>query len=64
MACIRPGIASFSGSFPREYPLEKLLDNVEGVLCCCCGASASGAVLVVCRGLLEKERLCWYVTDK
>ena len=64
MECIPPGVASFRGSFPREYSMEKLLDNVGGVLCCCCGASASVAVLVVCCGQLEKERSCWYVTNK
>ena len=44
--------------------MEKLLDNVRGVLCCWCGASTFVAVLVGCRGRLEKKRSCWHVTDK
>ena len=53
------------GSIPREYSTEnKSIDNVGGVLCCYCGASASVAVLVNCRGQREKARSCWYVTDE
>ena len=38
VACVRPGIASAGGSFPRE-DLWRSIGGVEGVLCCCCGAS-------------------------
>ena len=64
MTCIRTGIASFGGSFPPEYSMEKLSDNVPGVPCGCCGASASVAVLVVCRGQLEQKLSFWYLIDK
>ena len=49
-------------NFPEET-LWRSIGGVEGVPSCCCGDSVSVAILVVCRGQLEK-RLCLYVSDK
>ena len=52
MACIRPGIASAGGSFPREDSLEKYRRRGRRAL-----------LLLWCLSPLLK-RSCWYVTNK
>ena len=61
VACIRPGIVSAGGSLRREDSMKKYRRRGRRALLLLFGVSVSVAVLVVCRGQLEK-RSCWYVT--